>query len=432
MELNLNYVHSMSMGYGRAGVSLANALEEMGVDVYDDMPMPDSYRRTHEHNRGAKQGLCNVVAWVSTPAHARGWWQGQHPVLLSMWEAQRLPESFRSKLHEFQTIIVPSHHNQELFSNYHDNVKMVPLGVDPADWFFQPRKPPVMFFDFLIGGSGLRKGTDLAYKAFRKTFDTWPKDGPIPRLIFKNPRREDFYGDRIEVIGGKISAEAEIDLYAQAHCYLQPSRGEGFGLQPLQAMAQGCPTILTAAHGHDSFAHLGRGISAGASKSAYFIYGDAGNWWEPSLDELCDQMRWVYDNYDLACVEARASAEVIADQFTWAHTAAGFVQAVGPDEFCKSAPSLTNWHETEEKRYLVVTNKDWACDIAGRMYQFKRGEEYWHVPEVKRILFEAELLDPRCLEQDTEDLGITPEQLARLPEYKTNHSHCLTCGQPLR
>ena len=62
----------------------------------------------------------------------------------------------------------------------------------------------------------------------------------------------------------------ELDLYRSCHAYLQPSRGEGFGLQPLQALALGRPTILTNAHGHASFAHLGIPLDSTMQKAAYF------------------------------------------------------------------------------------------------------------------------------------------------------------------
>src|SRR5262249_49146535 len=134
-----------------------------------------------------------------------------------------------------------------------------------------------------------------------------------------------------EMISGRISPEEEVALYAQAHCYLQPSRGEGFGLQPLQAIAQGCPTILTNAHGHEAFAHLGYGLSTTFSDSAYFIYGDAGQWWEPDFDELCEHMEMIYDDYGHAVQMAEEwSAEALRD-FTWERTANGLLDAIGRD-----------------------------------------------------------------------------------------------------
>lgn len=430
--INLNFVHSRSMGYGRMGTLIAEELERRGITIYDHLPMPfevkDGIREAAYATDGVRTGLAKVACWLSVPTHARGWYKEQVPMLLTMWEATRLPETFRSNLDAFETVMVPSDHNVELFSKYHPNVQACYLGVDPRQWFFIPRKAPTTFFNFLIGGSGPRKGTDLAYRAFRTVFRSWPKDGPIPRLIMKNPRGEQFHGEGIEVISGKISAHAEVDLYANAHCYLQPSRGEGFGLQPLQALAQGCPTILTAAHGHASFAHLGHGLDSKMSQSAYFIYGDAGDWWEPDFDQLCEQMRYVYDNYDDACLKASEAALTISETMTWGNTVDRFLSIVGEDNLVPYAGSM-DWHEPEQKLFRVVTVRDWACQAAGVSYHFTRGQEYWEVADVKRILFEANLLDPSCLVDGHHGLAL--EQARQIEAYTAQHAYCQTCNQKL-
>lgn len=437
-ECTLLFVHGSAMGYGRYGVELAKALEADGVDVYDHLDAPEEPHRFGDKlvETGQRSKRTNVVCWVSVPTHARGWWEGQHAAISTMWEATALPESFRETLHEFSTVIVPSDHNVELFSNYHNNVHKVPLGMDSARWHLRERPALGAYFKFLIGGSGARKGTDLAHRAFRKLWGkegSWG-DGPIPVLVMKNPKAERFHGERIEIIGGRISAEAEADLYADAHCYLQPSRGEGFGLQPLQALAQGCPTILTNAHGHTDFAHLGLPLSTTLTKAQYFIYGDADQWWEPDFDELCDHMRWVYDHYDEAVGDAKRASDVIHEQFTWANTARAFCEVFG-DELEKPYSGLNNWKELDLRRYLVIVRENWKADIAGKTYFFEAGEEYWEPADVKRILFEGGKLHPLCLhtkEPGSElDLGLTEGQLQHLDQYSASHAHCPTCGSRL-
>jgi glycosyltransferase involved in cell wall biosynthesis len=426
--INLFYVHGDFIGYSRMGTGVAKALQDMGITVFDAMPMPAQFKKSHERNLNAVEGLAHVVCWASVPSHMHGFWPGQYRAVLTMWEAQRLPESFRECLPEFDVVMVPSHHNVELFSRYHDNVAFVPLGVDPVQWHYTPRTPSSEF-RFLIGGSGSRKGTDLAWRAFNTL---WGKEGswgsgPTPMLTMKSPRGGEFAAPRVEVVSGRISSQAEVDLYAGAHCYLQPSRGEGFGLQPLQALAQGLPTILTAAHGHDSFAHLGLGISATPAKSAYFIYGDAGDWWEPDFDELCDHMRWVYENYEQALDQGKSAAAVIANEFTWANTAARFVAAVGADRLATPYSGDGAWHEPERLRYEVMVNRPWYCEIAGRAFRFTPGERYMEMADVKRVLWEAGILDERCVRGD--DTGLAPSQ--EIEARSASHAYCGACHQRL-
>lgn len=455
--LNLLYVHGAGMGYGRLGVKLAESLADMDVDIYDRIPLPHEPRRhsegllargdkpmphflatnTLKETDGKREGICGTACWVSVPVHAAGWWKGQKVCIFTMFEATRLPESFRETLHNFDTVIVPSPQNVELFGQYHDNVKLVPLGVDPAQWHYTPRKPVGRYFNFLIGGSGKRKGTDLAYRAFRTVFPRPPKTGPIPRLILKNPKGEEYVehnderypiilDEQCEMIAGKITGEDEIALYEQAHCYLQPSRGEGFGLQPLQAMAQGLPTILTNAHGHESFAHLGIPLGYSMSKAAYFIFGDAGQWWEPGFEELCEAMWEVYSNYEPHREAAHQSALKIGETFTWEHTARNFLDALGE---LKEYDGPHEWVDPEVKRFRARLVKPWACSIAGASYQFEGGKDYWIFADVKRVLWEAGLLDPECC--GDEDGGLSPEQVAQIEEYTATHGYCMLCNQKL-
>lgn len=422
------YVHSTDLGYARMGTKIAEALEKRGVKV-DDRLDPDHPDPKH------------LVCWASTPSHATGFFDGQYKTILTMWESMTLPESFRETLHNFDQILVPSDQNVELFSRYHPNVVKVPLGIDSKDWAYRQRKPPTTEFKFLIGGSGSRKGLDLAYKAFRKVFQTWPSDMPRPVLQFKSPRPCEFVGERIEHIGGRITGEAERDLYGAAHCYLQPSRGEGWGLQPLQAIAQGLPTILTDAHGHAEFAYLGYRVKAGVSDADYFIYGDAGKWWEPDLDELCEYMEYVYYNYPEACEFAEMASGAAHRDFTWDQTAEKFVRAVGKKHFEAKYEGSGEWRKPDIKRYLVRVTRPWRAEIAGGEYQFVPGKDYWEVADVKRILYEVgAVLDPSCVKISADmvdeagfdmESGLTEAQLARFGEYSAAQEYCYACHQKL-
>lgn len=418
------------IGYGRLGVKLAEALTRGGVDLYNALDAPTPPSHLQRRIEGTRVGQTNVVMWVSTPGHARGWHQGQYAVLSSMWESQRLPESYREYLHNFEMIVVPSQQNLELFGQYHDNVQLAYLGVDSTEWFYVPRQAPTSEFRFMVGGSGARKGVDLTVQAFRKVFKTWPKDGPTPTLILKNPKGEDYHGDRIHMVAGHLSDEDEQALYASVHCYVQPSRGEGFGLQPLQAMAQGIPTILTDAHGHAGFAHLGYGLSSTNASSAYFIYGDAGDWWEPSFDELCERMEYVYSHWDAAEAKGKQAAVGVANRFTWHHVADRYIELLG-DEMGKPYGGDGGWYAPVAHLYPVMVKRPWTADIAGSLYQFKPGVTYMEGADIKRILFEADILDPACLENDATDSGLAPEQVARMGLFSARNEWCDHCGQRL-
>lgn len=435
-DITLLYVHGENIGYARMGSMIADQLRQRGVTVYDD----DGYDNillhpTQNHfqrNPDRAPSPTNALSFMAVPSHLNGYYEGQHKSILTMWETLSIPPPFRENIHEFDTIMVPSYSNVELFSRYHDNVHFIPLGVDPTRWHYQEPTPPGAEFRFLISGRGNRKGMDLAYEAFRQVFHGAkpPKAGmPIPKLIMKSVRGVgDYFSTGIDHVTGKLTADEESDLYASAHCYLQPSRGEGFGLQPLQAIALGLPTILTNAHGHESFAHLGIPIGATESKADYFIYGDAGNWWEPNLEELCEAMFDVYMNWEAHVQRAKVSAEIAAKDWTWRNTTDRYMEILG-DEIAKPYSGDGSRLEAEVQLFKIVTNQTYDGEVAGRSLHFEKGVEYWDFADVKRIFFDAGLLDYRCTEG--EDHGLAPGQAAQRDLYKASDEICRGCGQIL-
>ena len=63
------------------------------------------------------------------------------------------------------------------------------------------------------------------------------KVGPILQAVFDSPRRE-----RIKLL--KRTSDAQLAaLYAGATAFVFPTRYEGFGFPPLEAMAHGAPVI---------------------------------------------------------------------------------------------------------------------------------------------------------------------------------------------
>ncbi len=428
-QLTLKYVHSRNLGYGRLGVDLRKGLEAEGVEVCDGIVGDPG-----EHLKGVVPGETSDVLWVSVPSHATGWLRGQRQHIFTMWEATILPEAMRENMDHFDTLLVPSSQNVELFSKYHRNVQYCPLGVDTDQWVYTPRQAD-QFFYFMTAGSGRRKGSDLTVEAFGKAFDPNGRyDGPIPRLIHKSPRGVEFTGPGIETVSGYISDQEEIDLYGRAHCYVAAARGEGFGYQPVQAMAQGIPTILTEAHGHCSFAYLGYPVSASLEKAGDFMAGDAGQWWSANVDELVDQMRYVYDNYDEALIRARVSADKVAKHFSLIAMARRVLGILGPDALDKYQGN-GEWVVPDPKVFRVVTNRDYKAEVAGNVLYCQKGEEYYLSADAKRVLFDHGVLDPECIETALMadgtfvDTGITLQQFKEYEAKRDLPRVCPTCNQ---
>ena len=62
--------------------------------------------------------------------------------------------------------------------------------------------------------------------------------------VFSNQKELATDSDHIHFLG-RVSDEELVRLYNQAECFVFPSLYEGFGLPPLEAMACGCPVLVS-------------------------------------------------------------------------------------------------------------------------------------------------------------------------------------------
>jgi glycosyltransferase involved in cell wall biosynthesis len=382
-----------ALGYGRMGAGWDNALADLGIDIYADE---------------AAGIYCDAVMWACPANHVRGWRSRQRRFVITMWEATHLPAGLHETIHEFEAVFVPSRQNLEIFSEVHDNVVLAHLGIDPVRFGYKDRRPFDGYFNVYAPGQGKRKGTDLAVAAFKAAFPKGHKFDPEPHLILKALRREEYDDERFEHVSGVISSGEEAALYDHAHCSLNLARGEGFGLFPIQAIAQGIPTVLTDAHGHAEYSHLGFPVAASLVPAQKFLYGDAGDWWEPHLDEAVDHLRDIYFNYDRATEFAWEASQVACKEFTWEKSAKIIADTIGESEVLDDPGEYV--HTT---RRLFTLRVDRYVDpfIGGEHYEFERGHEYQVPADVRRVIEDAGFLDRSCYDDQTGTLELAGADL---------------------
>ena len=118
-----------------------------------------------------------------------------------------------------------------------------------------------------------------------------------------------------------------IALYQSAHCFVFATRGEGFGLTLAEAMRTGLPCIATACTGVLDFfdSKVGYPIGYKMGKANVTFIGD--NVVEetevafPNVEELIEQMIYVYLNYIEAVKKGKIAHQRIMSKFTWQRSA---------------------------------------------------------------------------------------------------------------
>jgi glycosyltransferase involved in cell wall biosynthesis len=303
----------------------------------------------------------DVMVFMMQPFQIKHFYAGQHKTCFTMWESDTLPERFIDWLPAYDQVIVPCTHNLELFSKHHRDVKLVPLGVDVERW--KPKKRAANHrFRFHAGGSQwLRKGLDIVLKAFiMADLDAELHLKPNPEA-FGVPELD--LPDNVFLHRGWFTDDQTLDFFRSADCWIAATRGEGFGLMPLQAMACGVPTIMNAASGQGDFAHLAPIVIS--HKPAESHYG--GMWDESDPRELAEAMREMYTNHDKHLGWAKATVPKLAD-WSWASAARKLtdtlpVGSLIADPVFKHA---TVW-------YRVTLDRNLQCDIADKTYRFTKG-----------------------------------------------------------
>ena len=136
-------------------------------------------------------------------------------------------------------------------------------------------------------------------------------------------------GSGTTILFGNLPQPKIVDLYEAAHLLVLCSRGEGFGLTGLEALATGMPLVATKFGGileyaNDHNAFLLDGISAEASNG-----GNAGLWRSVQAAELAALLDKLERDRGLLEKKAAAARASVAD-LIWEKTAAHFWKIVQP------------------------------------------------------------------------------------------------------
>ena len=323
----------------------------------------------HEH--------ASVMVNMMQPYQIDTFYKNQWRACFTMWESTQLNQRFIDWMNVYDQIIVPCDHNVELFSRHHKNVHKVPLGVDTKIWKPKQRSANPRFRFHAGGSQWLRKGLDIVLEAFKLAdldaelhLKPNPEAHGVPDL--KLP-------DNVFMHRAWFTDQETIDYFHQADCYIAVTRGEGFGLMPLQAISLGMPTIVSDSTGHQEFSYLATGVVPTVKAPAKTI----GQWDEPDVDTLADIMLDHYRNWSTHQAEAVVNSRG-ASAFTWRKATKALLDAVPVGEILPDTavvPAVVNV-EIQVKRKV-------SCNIANIQYHFVPGDTYWVSEDVQRVLNDA-------------------------------------------
>ncbi|MFN8502560.1 glycosyltransferase [Kouleothrix sp.] len=235
---------------------------------------------------------------------------GRYRVGFTMLETDRLPASWVEQANQMDEVWTPTEWGAAVFraSGVARPVHVIPLGVDAAR--FRPAAQPrarlrerTIFLSVFEWGE--RKGWDVLLRAWRAAFR--PTDDVLLllkidcRMPLPNPLRElaralpDPHPPVGLIYNQPLSGAQLIELYQGADCFVLPTRGEGWGMPVLEAMACGLPAIATDWSGQTTFLNARngyplptRGLAPTGSEATHYR---GAQWAEPDGDALVELLR---------------------------------------------------------------------------------------------------------------------------------------------
>lgn len=339
--MNVNWVISPDgnetgnlLGYATANAFLRKALRDLGVC----------------HDKDAKVALHFMFPTNFAPV------RGAKNILFTMFEGIELPMlmgSFAPAFAKCDAVVVPSQFCADLFGPYTDKpIYVCPLGVDLENFPYRRRtwdndSPFILGY---VGAPNPRKFTILGDIAEHVIFPLAGRvqlyiktTGAAEEIATETYSNNSFYPDVEETDYGKIyrGPLATVDtrkiprhmmssVYEKLHALFFCHAGEGWGLTGLEAMASGCPLIVSDWSGTKEYATSENSFPVETTMRDLEVTADGGELriytcGYPSHESAADRICEVITDYGAATAIAK-QGRATAEQYTWKNAALRLVE----------------------------------------------------------------------------------------------------------
>ena len=266
-------------------------------------------------------------------------YDGDYVIGFTYWETTRLPADWVVSMNKCDEVWTASSWAKQCFidSGVEVPIYSFDLGVDVHTFYPKKVKHDKDFTFLHIGSPSTRKNTQLVVDAFFRLFAGNDKyklilksnGAPDARHIINDTHYGSLYDvEQIQIIDHYLEESELAELINSIDCFLYPTRGEGWGMSPFQAIACGIPTICTNETACKEFAYLSVPLGASMTNTnQHGIYCN-GEWADPKIDDLCDKMMYVVNNYDEVLSKTMDSSIFLRDNYSWESVVSGYRERI--------------------------------------------------------------------------------------------------------
>jgi GT2 family glycosyltransferase len=335
-------------GYAMSCRELLRALDSQGVEavyryVYGPKTVfplvePESsgdYRLNVIRQRAVPRSPAVSVVYAQGDVFERN--RGRYKIGYTMLEVDGFPREWVKQANRMDEVWVPSEFNRRGFleSGLERPVHVMPLGVDGR--YFHPRiasfpNPAGEFVFLALFEWGERKEPSLLLRAFNDEFSAAEPVRLLCKVINRDPALHLTAEIRrlgLRTAGGRISYLFNLEfphyqlgaLYRSADAFVSVSRGEGWNMPLMEAMACGLPAIATDWSAHQEFVKPSiayplavRRLVPAVAKCPYY---DGFRWADPDPEHLRSLLRHLYENRAEGRARGQAAAREMAATWSW-------------------------------------------------------------------------------------------------------------------
>lgn len=337
---------SVMDGYGRHALDIWRGLKSIGVNArlrsngyfIDRTCLPEDTQQEVLNNSRVTPARVSVAMSVPyDPMLSDS--SSVTKIAITQFETDRIPDKHIEFVNRCDHFITTGSYQVPIWKKGGINVPIDHLvpGVDTDYFTYQRPEPDGKFRVLMVGALTARKDPKAAIRAFQEasggsrdwefTIKTRRAKGydEVQKIAKSDPR--------IRFLVEDSHPNYILHLYHTHDAFLWPSKGEGVGLPPLEAMACGMEVVCAYNSGMTDYCDSRvmwpvrcpsmepAGPPDGFSAEYISTYGDVGNWWVPDPQDTANQLGKAYDAWRVGKGKGEKAAQFVRDNFTVEHQA---------------------------------------------------------------------------------------------------------------